>query len=99
MGKNHGLIFIYGTMCSGKSAQLQLKAHNFEERKIPFIILKSTIDTRDGNAVVHSRPLGDKDCIAIKPSEDVFKRVSKELTNRGKLKYVLVDGISSTTYI
>ena len=43
MEKNHGLIFIYGTMCSGKSAQLQLKAHNFEERKVPFIIIKSSI--------------------------------------------------------
>ena len=91
MGKNHGLTFIYGTMCSGKSAQLQLKAHNFEERKVPFVIIKSSIDTRDGNSVVHSRPLGDKACITVKPSENVFKRISKELTDRGKLKYVLVD--------
>ena len=91
MGKNHGLTFIYGTMCSGKSAQLQLKAHNFEERKVPFIIIKSSIDTRDGNSVVHSRPLGDKACITVKPTENVFRRISKELTDRGKLKYVLVD--------
>ena len=91
MGKNHGLTFIYGTMCSGKSAQLQLKAHNFEERKVPFVIIKSSIDTRDGNSVVHSRPLGDKACITVKPSENVFNRISKELTDRGTLKYVLVD--------
>jgi thymidine kinase len=78
-------------MNCGKSAQLQLKAHNFEERKVPFIIIKSTIDTRDGNSVVHSRPLGDKACITVKPSENLFKLVSKELTDRGKLKYVLVD--------
>lgn len=88
---NKRLQFLYGCMNCGKSAQLQLKAHNFEERKVPFIIIKSTIDTRDGNAVVHSRPLGDKSCIAVKPSENLFKRVSKELTERGKLKYVLVD--------
>lgn len=85
------LFFYYGAMCSGKSAQLQLKAHNFEERKVPFIIIKSTIDTRDGNSVIHSRPLGDKACIAVKPFENLFKRVSNELTDRGKLKYVLVD--------
>lgn len=88
---NKKLTFHYGTMNSGKSAQLQLKAHNFEERKVPFIIIKSTIDTRDGNNVVHSRPLGDKECITVKPSENLFKIVSTELTNRGKLKYVLVD--------
>lgn len=85
------IIFYFGTMNCGKSAQLQLKAHNFEERKVPFVIIKSSIDTRDGNSVVHSRPLGDKACITVKPSENVFKRISKELTDRGKLKYVLVD--------
>jgi len=85
------LSFLFGTMNSGKSAQLQMKAHNFEERKIPFIIIKSTIDTRDGTAVIHSRPLGDRECIAIKKNENLFKRVSKELTEKGKIKYVLVD--------
>lgn len=85
------MLFLWGCMNCGKSAQLQLKAHNFEERKVPFIIIKSAIDTRDGNSVVHSRPLGDKECITIKQSENLFKRVSKELTERGKLKYVLVD--------
>ena len=88
---NKKLQFLYGCMNCGKSAQLQLKAHNFEERKVPFLIIKSTIDTRDGSNVVHSRPLGDKECITVKPSENLFKIVSTELTNRGKLKYVLVD--------
>jgi len=78
-------------MNAGKSAQLQLKAHNFEERKVPFIILKSTIDTRDGSNVVHSRPLGDKECITVKPSENLFKKVSNILAERARLKYVLVD--------
>lgn len=85
------LFFMWGCMNCGKSAQLQLKAHNFEERKVPFIIIKSIVDTRDGNNVVHSRPLGDKECITVKQSENLFKRISKELTERGKLKYVLVD--------
>lgn len=85
------IVFYYGAMNCGKSAQLQLKAHNFEERKIPFIIIKSAIDTRDGKGVVHSRPLGDKECLIVKSSENLFKKVSKELTERGKLKYVLVD--------
>ena len=78
-------------MNSGKSAQLQLKAHNFEERNVPFVIIKSIIDTRDGNSVVHSRPLGDKECITVKQSENLFKRISNILTERGKLTYVLVD--------
>lgn len=44
-------------------------AHNLEERGIPFLIFKSTIDTRDGEGTIHSRPLGDRKCIAISPEE------------------------------
>lgn len=85
------LTVFFAPMNAGKSAQLQMKAFGYEERNIPYIILKSSIDTRDGNAVIHSRPMGDMKCIIIKPTEDLYKRISKELTNRGKLKYVLVD--------
>ena len=75
---NKKLVFTYGCMNAGKSAQLQLKAHNFEERKVPFIILKSVLDTRDGSNVVHSRPLGDKECITVKTSENLFKIISQK---------------------
>lgn len=85
------LTVFFAPMNAGKSAQLQMKAFGYEERNIPYIILKSSIDTRDGNAVIHSRPMGDMKCIIIKPTENLYKRISKELTNRGKLKYVLVD--------
>ena len=85
------LTVFFAPMNAGKSAQLQMNAFGYEERNIPYIILKSSIDTRDGNAVIHSRPMGDMKCIIIKPTENLYKRISKELTNRGKLKYVLVD--------
>lgn len=85
------LTVFFAPMNAGKSAQLQMKAFGYEERNIPYIVLKSSIDTRDGNAVIHSRPMGDMKCIIIKPTENLYKRISKELTNRGKLKYVLVD--------
>ena len=85
-------LFVYfAPMNAGKSAQLQMKAFGLEERKIPYIILKSSIDTRDGNAVIHSRPMGDMKCVIVKPSENIYKRISKEITERGKLKYILVD--------
>lgn len=85
------LTVFFAPMNAGKSAQLQMKAFGYEERNIPYIVLKSSIDTRDGDAVIHSRPMGDMKCIIIKPTENLYKRISKELTNRGKLKYVLVD--------
>jgi thymidine kinase len=59
-------------MNSGKSLLLLATAHNFHERGIPFIILKSTIDTRDGADVVHSRALGDKECLSVSPSDNIY---------------------------
>ena len=86
--------FYYGTMCSGKSLHLLATAHNFQEHGIPFLILKSKIDTRDGENVVHSRALGSKECITIDNDDNIFEIISSyiQLTERTKkLKYILVD--------
>jgi len=81
------LRFYYGCMNAGKSMLLLAKAYNFEERKIPYIIFKSTVDTRDGG-VIHSRPLGDKKCCMISPSESFFDKLDWYNTD---IKWVLVD--------
>ena len=93
----HGkLIYRFGTMNSGKSLQLLATAHNFHERGIPFILLKSSIDTRDGSDVVHSRALGDRECLSISPSDNIYSLIdSIEQMSVGycyeKLKWILVD--------
>ena len=93
----HGkLIYRFGTMNSGKSLQLLATAHNFHERGIPFILLKSSIDTRDGNDVVHSRALGDRECLSVSPGDNIFNLVKSlenmtALTNTNSLKWILVD--------
>ena len=93
----HGkLIYRFGTMNSGKSLQLLATAHNFHERGIPFILLKSSIDTRDGNDVVHSRALGDRECLSVSPGDNIFDLVKSlenmtTLTNTNSLKWILVD--------
>ena len=83
-------------MNSGKSLQLLATAHNFNEKKIPFIILKSTIDTRDGKDVIHSRALGDRDCISISPTDNIYTLVesTEKLVDPygyDKLRWILVD--------
>ena len=93
----HGkLIYRFGTMNSGKSLQLLATAHNFHERGIPFILLKSSIDTRDGNDVVHSRALGNRECLSVSPVDNIFDLVKSlenmtALTNTSSLKWILVD--------
>lgn len=93
----HGkIIFKYGTMSSGKSLQLIATAHNFQEHSIPFLILKSEIDTRDGENVIHSRALGDRECVSISQKDNLYVLVAEYLTTTfmftsGPLKWILVD--------
>jgi thymidine kinase len=83
-------------MGSGKSLQLLATAHNFQEKKIPFIILKSEIDDRDGEDVIHSRALGDRECVTVKKTTNLYKLISTmvNINNamyKPQLKWVLVD--------
>ena len=89
------LKFFYGCMGGGKSLHLLATAHNFQEHKIPFLILKSTIDTRDGENIIHSRALGDRECVGISPENDVYDIVAKYLDisafSQERIKWILVD--------
>lgn len=66
---------------------LLAKAYNFDERGIPYRIYKSSVDTRDVG-VIHSRPLGDKECCSIRPDESFFE---KEDWYNTDVKWLLID--------
>ena len=66
---------------------LLAKAYNFEERDIPYLIFKSSIDTRD-EGVIHSRPLGDKPCVTIGKDELISDKFDFYNTD---VKWILVD--------
>lgn len=86
------LFFTYSTMNAGKSLQLMAKAHNFEERGIPIIVLKPSIDTRNGDDSVFSRAIGKRDCITVKPNDDILDLVYTLLRKSDKkMKWILVD--------
>lgn len=86
------LYFTYATMNTGKSMILLAKAYSFQERNIPFLIIKSRIDTRDGKDVIHSRSLGDRECIGVEPKDNVLKIVETEMLQQEKyFKWILVD--------
>ena len=88
------LFFNYGCMGSGKSLQLLATAHNFQIHSIPFIIFKSEIDTRDGENVIHSRALGDRECVSITREDNLFTIISEYRDGQTiypPLKWILVD--------
>lgn len=96
MCKHGKVIFKYGCMGSGKSLLLLATAHNFEEHSIPFIILKSEIDTRDGDGIIHSRAIEDRECVSISVNQDIYELISKYLEEdllygASGLKWILVD--------
>ena len=81
-------------MGSGKSLQLLATAHNFQIHSIPFIIFKSEIDTRDGENVIHSRALGDRECVSITSEDNLFNIISEYCSGQTlypPLKWILVD--------
>ena len=94
MGK---LIFYYGTMSAGKSLQVLALAYNLQSENIPFIILKSEIDTRDGSHTIQSRAIPEgRQCISVS-SEDNMVEIVKSNSNISILKYILVDEVQFLT--
>lgn len=69
------LLFRYGTMGSSKSAHLLMTAYNFEEKGKTVLLIKSTVDTRDGNLISSRVPGLVKECHMIGPNESITNLV------------------------
>lgn len=67
------LYFFHGTMASSKTAVMLMKAYSFEERGIPFLCFKPSIDNRDGVDKIVSRIGISRECLTIAPDEDLNK--------------------------
>lgn len=94
MGKK--LYFKYGVMGCSKSLRLLATAHDFDEKNIPVLVLKSSIDTRDGAAIIKSRAGLSRECGAIEPGMNIFKGINEynhaRIASLEKpLQWVLVD--------
>lgn len=90
------LYFKYSPMNSGKSGMLLMQAHQFEERNIPFLCLKSIIDTRDGEDVIVSRVGIKRECISIDINDNIYDLIYNYMANAvlegmEKPLWVLVD--------
>lgn len=83
------LYFRYGVMNSGKSLFLLSTAHNFTERGVPHLILKSSVDVRD--KCVKSRALQTEyPCTIVTPETDIYNLI-KDFYTEETVKWILVD--------
>ena len=90
------LRYVYGPMNSAKSMILLATAHNLEENDIQIMVLKPSLDTRDGEGVIHSRTgIDERKCVAINEEMDLYKIIKAYrnvlATQFESLKWVLVD--------
>lgn len=70
------LRFISGVMGSSKSLRLLVTAHDFDEKHIPILVIKPSIDTRDGAEVVKSRVGLERECVSIDSTVNIYKAVN-----------------------
>ena len=93
------LIFRYGCMGGGKSLQLLALAYNLEMEHIPFVVLKSEIDDRDGEDTIHSRAIpGGRQCITVKKNDNIVKMYENLLKNPDTyVEYILIDEVQFLT--
>ena len=74
---NAKLYYRYGVMGSSKSLRLLVTAHDFDEKSIPIIVLKPSIDTRDGGNKVKSRVGLERDSVEISHDTDIYHAVNE----------------------
>ena len=90
------LYFIQSPMNGSKSALLLMKAHSFEERGIPFICMKPSIDNREGVDFIYSRIGIKREFITIDPDDNIFNIVNDiialiDKANAKLPQWILVD--------
>ncbi len=84
------LYFRYGAMGASKTSNALMVEYNYRERGQNAVILKPSIDTRDGVSVIKSRLGIGKEAILVFPETDVFKLI-ETMDSSGKIHCVIID--------
>ena len=73
-----------------------VSAHDFDEKGIPIMVLKPSIDTRDGADKVKSRVGLEREAVTVQPETNIYKAVNEynhyRMANGDEaVKWILVD--------
>ncbi|MBO7376701.1 MAG: thymidine kinase [Clostridia bacterium] len=82
------LYFNYGAMGCSKSAQALITKFNYEERDMKVMLMKPSLDTRDGEGVVSSRIGLRADALCVSPDADLFRLYTEKFSD---CQVVIVD--------
>lgn len=82
------LYFKYGAMGCSKTAQALITKFNYEERNMKVLLLKPSVDTRDGASIVKSRIGLSKPCLSLSADQNVYEIYKNEYAD---CQVVIVD--------
>lgn len=82
------LYFKYGAMGCSKTAQALITKFNYEERDMKVLLLKPSVDTRDGVSTVKSRIGLSKPCLSLSSDQNVYEIYKNEYAD---CQVVIVD--------
>lgn len=89
------LYFYYGPMGSSKTLRLLSTAYDFEEKGIQIMVLKPSLDTRDGKDTIRSRAGLSRPCLTVDKDVDLYKAIksySSALSAQFEhLRWVIID--------
>lgn len=75
------LYFKFGAMGSSKTAQALITKFNYEENDMKVLLLKPSIDNRDGARIVKSRIGLKNDAVAIGTNENIYETYEKHYSD------------------
>jgi len=89
------LKFFWGPMASAKTLKLLSTAYNFEEKNVQIMVLKSALDTRDGEGIIRSRAGLERKCVMIDKDMNLYKAIKAYknvlAAQFETLKWVIID--------
>lgn len=82
------LYFKFGAMGCSKTAQALITKFNYEERNMKVLLLKPSIDNRDGANIVKSRIGLKEEAVAVGENENIYE---KYVNNHSDCNVIIVD--------
>ena len=75
------LYFKFGAMGCSKTAQALITKFNYEERNMKVLLLKPSIDNRDGANTVKSRIGLQEEAVAVTETENIYEKYLKDYSD------------------
>ncbi len=85
------LYFRYGAMNSSKTANALMVKYNYEERGQKVLLMKPSVDNRDGGCIIKSRAGLTEECLLIHDDSNVYQMVHSYIKKNSEINCVIID--------